>query len=174
MSENKQPTEQAQGQALSTYQTGSTTPPKSRVGFLTVLLSLIIVICGISTILSLMRINVMNMLLHQTETQKCSMAFTEPEAAPAKLEQSCLRFHGEPLDEFWQNYRQLPQGIYVTDPGDSQPLEAGDVLVSVGGTQVTDWDTVNTVVCQYEPGQKIPVSIYRNGVYAFVYLTIYE
>ena len=174
MNEKKQPTEYTREQTISTYQTGSTTPPKNRVGFLTILLSLVIICCGISTLLSLMRINLMQLLLRQTDAQKCTMAFSESEIKPARLDHSRLRFQGEPLDVFWQSYHQLPQGIYVTDSSQFQPLETGDVLVSIDGTNVTDWEAIDTLVCQYEPGQQISASVYRNGEYVFVYLTIYE
>lgn len=174
MNEKKQPTEYSREQSNSTYQTGSTKPPKSHAGFLSVLLSLVIVFCGISTILSMLRINLLQELLHQTQTQKCTMAFAEPETAPAQLEHTALRFHGETLDEFWQSYHQLPKGIYVTDPGEAQPLETGDVIVSAEGTPIADWTALEEIASQYEPGQQLSVSVYRNSEYVLLNLTIYE
>ena len=75
MNENKQP-------ALpNTYQTGSTAPPKSHTGIVAFLLSATILICGISSIFSLMRINLLQKVAVQTEKQKCTMAFARPEPA---------------------------------------------------------------------------------------------
>lgn len=174
MNEKMQPTEYTRDQSNSTYQTGSTNPPKSHVGFLSVLLSLVIVFCGVSTILSMMRINLLQKILHQTQSQKCTMAFAEAEAAPAQLEHTSLGFHGKPLDAFWQSYHQLPKGIYVTDPGEAKPLKTGDVIVSADGTPIADWDALDQIAGQYEPGQQLTVSVYRNSDYVLLNLTIYE
>ena len=95
----------------STYRTGSTVPPKNRAGFLTVVLSLVIFICGVSAILSLMRINLLQRILQQTENQTCTMAFAEPAETALAKDSRALQFQGQPLDDFWRSYHDLPQGI---------------------------------------------------------------
>lgn len=173
MSKKKQPTEYV-AQVTSTYQTGSTSPPKSYVGIVTFLLSATIIICGISTIFSLMRINLLQKVIVQTENQECAMAFVKAtEPIPGQFLQGQLQIQGEPLDAFWQSYHDLPQGIYVTQSC-GQPLYTGDVIISLDHTPITDWETIDDLVAQHAPGDKIAATVYRNNKQLQLELTIYE
>ncbi len=145
----------------STYQTGSTMPPKNRTGLLTVALSLVIFVCGVSAILSLMRINLLQRILQQTENQTCTMAFAEPTKTTADTRS--LVFQGETLDDFWRSYHDLPQGIYVTNPGGCRALQTGDVIVCIGQTPVHSWSDLETQLQNYRNGEPIPITVYRGG-----------
>lgn len=168
MNENKQP-------ALpNTYQTGSTAPPKSHTGIVTFLLSATILVCGISTIFSLTRINLLQKVAVQTEKQKCTMAFSQPEPALAAWEEeNCLRIQGQPLNVFWQSYRQLPQGLYVSQAY-GQPLRSGDIILSLDQVPVTDWDMLSPLLEQYQAGDTVTVMIQRDGRQLELELTIYD
>lgn len=168
MNENKQP-------ALpNTYQTGSTAPPKSHTGIVAFLLSATILICGISSIFSLMRINLLQKVAVQTEKQKCTMAFARPEPAGRIWEgENCLRIKGQPLNVFWQSYRQLPQGLYVSQAYD-QPLRSGDIILSLNQIPVTDWEMLFPLLEQYRTGDTVTVVIQRDGKQLQLELTIYD
>lgn len=173
MNEKKQPVEFAV-EPSSTYQTGSTSPPRSHGGIVAFLLSATIFICGVSTIFSLMRINLLQKVTVQTENQSCKMAFAEnPQPTTAKTLRSELLIQGEALDPFWQTYHNLPQGIYVTEVC-GQPLQSGDIIVRFGETPVADWEGLNQLISQYEPGDRVSVTVYRNDEQLQLELTIYE
>ena len=161
MSKNKQPTEYM-AEPVSTYQTGSTSPPKSHGGVVAVILSVTILICGIFTIFSLMRINLLQKVTIQTQTQSCEMAFAETtQPATAQVLEKTMPIRGQTLDPFWQAYQDLPQGIYVTER--SGPLQAGDIIVSIGDTPVTNWESLLLQIARYQPGDPISITVYRNN-----------
>ena len=174
MNEKKQPKEQQAVLPANSYQTGSTAPPKSHAGLVAVLLSATILICGISTIFSLMRINLLQKVMVQTEKQKCTMAFSAAET-PAMVyeQQNCLRIEGQPLNVFWQSYRQLPQGLYVSRAY-GQPLRSGDIILSLDQIPITDWDVLFPLLEQYATGDTVTALIQRDGTQMQLELTIYE
>ena len=161
MNEKKNTNQTPAELTVNTYQTGSTVPPKNPAGILTVLLSVIIFICGISTIFSLTQINSMQKGMRQAEKQTCRMAFEKPAQPNPHL--CALQFEGEPLDDFWRSYHNLPQGIYVTDPGGCKNLQTGDVIVSVGKNPVNTWSELEYQLEHYGPGQQVPLTVYRDG-----------
>lgn len=157
-----------------TYQTGSTTPPKSHTGLVSFLLSATIVICGISTIFSLLRINLLQHLDAETENQVCDLAFTEmPQEASFEQQFRDLQIQGEPVNVFWQNYHDLPQGIYVTHCA-GQPLHIGDVITRMDGTPVQTWESVDRLIASHRPGDTVEVTVFRQGQQLQITLTIYE
>lgn len=173
MSEKKQPTEYS-SEVVSTYQTGSTSPPNSHAGIVAFLLSVTIFICGVSTIFSLMRINLLQKVIVQAENQECAMAFASTEPSVAAQANPCdLQIHGRSLNAFWQNYRDLPQGVYVTQSC-SQPLCTGDIILSIDRTPVSDWEQMNAILSQYSPGDRVTVTVYRNEKQLQLTLTINE
>jgi len=160
MSKNKQPTEYT-AEPVSTYQTGATSPPKSHGGVVALILSVTILICGIFAISSLMRINLLQKLTAQTQTKSCEMAFAETtQPATAQALEKAMPIQGQTLDPFWQTYQDLPQGIYVTKM--SGPLQTGDIIVSIGDTPVSDWESLLLQIARYQPGDPISITVYRN------------
>ena len=157
-----------------TYQTGSTAPPKNHRGIVTFLLSATILICGISSISSLLRINLLQKVAVQTEKQKCTMAFAQPQAATRGYEEeNCLQIEGQSLNVFWQSYRKLPQGLYVSQAY-GQPLRSGDIILSLNKIPVTDWETLYPLLAEYETGDTVTVVIQRDGKQLELELTIYD
>ena len=155
-----------------TYQTGSTAPPKHRKGIVAFLLSATILICSVSTVLSLMRINLLQKVMLQTQKQKCVMAFMVPEPTTGDEENS-LQIMAQPLNAFWRSYRKLPQGLYVSQ-SQGQPLRSGDIILRVEQTPVTDWEMLSTLLEEYDAGDKITVVVQRDGEQLQLELTIYE
>lgn len=157
MNEHKQPTEYPTG--TPTYQTGSTKPPKSHVGIVAFLLSAVIFFCGISTILSLMRINLLKKNNAPTESR---VTFASQPAEKNAV--TCpLGFQGLTLPDFWQDYRALPEGVFITYVPPGQGLFVGDVLNAINDQPITDWDQLLSVLEQYRPGQQVTVTVYRKG-----------
>ena len=166
MSEQKQPTEYM---GEPTYQTGATRPPKSHGGLIAFLLSAAIFFCGISTILSLMRIN----LLQKSSAPTDSMvAFSVQPSDVLGTEPCSLGILGQTLPDFWREYRALPEGVFITYAQAGQGILAGDILQTINGQTVTSWDQLLSVLEQYAPGQQVTVTIYREGTNQQIRMTI--
>lgn len=176
MNENKQSSEyRAPAEAEPTYQTGSTDPPKSHVGIVSFLLSAVIFFCGISTILSLMRINLLQTLTAQAESRQCSLSFvSEAETRSAAQDMSELGFRGQTLSAFWQTYHALPEGVFITCADTDQAVRPGDVLLALDSQPVTTWEELLDLLKNYEPGDSVRVTVYRNGSQKQLPITIYD
>ncbi len=164
MEENKQPTQ---------YQTGSTTPPKSRAGIIAFLLAVVIFLCGISTILSLMRINLLQKAVSQAESQRSSFSFVAQKQQRTPTDDSyALGFLGQATPKFWQSYCALPEGIYITQTQSPHSLRPGDVLLTLDGQQVRSWEALLELAKQYAPGDSVRVTVYREGSRQQLHITI--
>lgn len=169
MEENKQPT-QYPSPSEPTYQTGSTKPPESHADIITFLLSATIFLCGISTILSLMRINLLQKITEQTQTRQCDLSFvSEPHPRP---DLDALGFQGKVLPEFWQNYYALPEGVFITDTQPGQKLRPGDLLLAVDGKPVSSWEEVLSRLDKCAPGQQVCFTVFRDGARRQLHITI--
>ena len=154
MQTNRQPTE---------YQTGSTTPPKNHGGAVAFLLSAVIFVCGISTILSLMRINLLRSLERQAEASQCQVSFSAPEVCSDSPGATDPGFQGQSLPQFWQDYRSLPEGIYITEADKELGLRPGDILLTINDQSVTNWEALLAMLAKYAPGDKINITVFRDG-----------
>ena len=173
MNEKKQSPE-CVAEPVSTYQTGSTSPPRSHGGIVAFLLSATIFICGVSTIFSLMRINLLQKVTVQADNQTCKMAFAKvPQPEPVRASPDEYIIQGQTLDPFWRAYQDLPQGFYVTEVC-GLPFLSGDIIVRFGDTPVTDWESLQRLISQYKPGDRVSVTVYRNNQQLSLELTIYE
>lgn len=157
MNEHKQPTEYPTG--TPTYQTGSTKPPKSHVGIVAFLLSAVIFFCGISTILSLMRIK----LLQRNDPPAESKVAFASQPADGGTETCSLGIQGLTLPAFWQEYRALPQGVFITYAQAGHGVNVGDIVQAVDGKTVTSWDQLLSILEPYHAGDYVAVTVYRNG-----------
>ena len=75
---------------------------------------------------------------------------------------------GEEVSTFYQFYYGLPAGLYITQveagsPAEETGLEAGDILLSVGGTRIYGLADLETVLYGYEPDDRVEIVIYRSG-----------
>lgn len=164
MHTNKQPTE---------YQTGSTKPPKSHGGIVAFLLSAVIFLCGISTILSLLRINLLQKWSMQAENRLCKASFVaQPATNAAESAAMQLGFQGVALPDFWQDFHALPEGLFITRTAAGQALQPGDILLSINGQQVQNWDQLTEILEEYASGDKVSATVYRSGARKQLHFTI--
>lgn len=149
------------------YRTGATQPPKSRVGIVAILLALVILFCGFTTILSLMNINLLQQLsMESREESPISFRATEPVSRQS--------LSGQALPPFWQDYYQIPQGVYITRTAGDHPLCPGDIILNINGRPVSAWEDFSRQLSAASAGDKIPVTVFRNGKQQQLILTIHD
>ena len=173
MNEKHHPTED-------TYQTGRTAPPKSYQGIIAFLLVLVIFLCGISTALGLLNIHLFRKLRQQPETQDSGLSFSQgeyqqtlPQSDPVCF--APLGLSGEEVSAFWQQYLELPGGIYITEVTATAAqvgLQPGDILVGFDQTQVLTVQTLNALLDRCSTGDVATLLIYRDGQQRSVRLPI--
>lgn len=154
--------------AQPTYRTGGTKPPKSNGGLVAFLLALIIFLCGISTGLGLMNIRLFQQLTSLAQEETCSVVFSQSPAAEPEGTDYPLGFKGQAVSEFWQNYHELPPGIYVTQvAADSDAcrkgVQPGDVLTHINDTPITDAAILEKILQTVHPGDSVSVMLHRDG-----------
>ena len=84
---------------------------------------------------------------------------------------------GVELSELYRHYYGWPAGIYVTELTENGPaslagIEPGDIITAFGGTQVTGTDSMRGALFACEPGQKVTVTVYRDGAAKTLTLTV--
>ena len=173
MNEKKQNTYEFDNREQTTYQTGSTQPPKHHGGIVAFLLGLVIFLSGISTALGLMNVRLFRELNHPSAPTQAALAFSdsyEPATAAADPEvfHFALGFSGQTVPEFWCLYQQIPHGVYVMQVApDSDAarkgMSPGDVVVALDGNEVTDAEQLMRLLEIYSCGQEIPVTLCRGG-----------
>ena len=170
MKGKKQPEEFEQWEAWSqpTYRTGGTQPPKSHGGLIAFLLVLVIFLCGVSTALGLMNIQLFRQLSAQQEKENAPVVFSQSAAAEAAQSPSLLGIEGMTVPDFWQNYHNLPRGVYVTEvhagsDARNKGVIPGDILTAVNGVEVTELQTLQQLLETHEPGSAVILCLYRNG-----------
>lgn len=181
MKNKKQTTEslpQQEDWAQVTYRTGSTQPPKSRVGIIAFLLVLVIFLSGIVTGLSMMNIHLFRQLSELEATDPGPVAFSQGASMemPDNAEAYPLGFSGQEVSAFWQTYRDLPAGIYVVEVTDPMlpNMHPGDILVQVDGFALTGAEDLHTVLQNHQPGDIIDGVLYRDGENISVTLTMHD
>lgn len=177
--------------ASSTYQTGSTTPPKSHNGLIAVLLVLVIVLCGIVTVLSINNIRLFRALSGQAEKASVPITFsgtrqsTAYSIAPATVQSNqdgasasvTLGIQGDSVPKVYQLYYRLPCGLYVqqVDPASScgrTGLRRGDIITQVDGIGITCPQDFRTVLANYDTGDTVTLTVYRDSRVFSVIVTV--
>jgi hypothetical protein len=154
--------------AQRTYRTGGTQPPKSHGVLFSFLLVAVIFLCGVSTALGLMNVRLFRQLtLLSAHEETCSVVFSESAASGEELDYP-LGVTGQAVPDFWQNYHNLPAGIYVTkvlDRSDAckKGILPGDILMEVNGTPITDTAILQRLLETTCPGDSVSVLLYRDG-----------
>lgn len=160
------------------YETGSTRPPKSHGGLIAVLLTAVILLCGISTALGLMNIR-LTLALKDRESNRYGAQFSNiPETATEILSsadqtaQPALGLRGQELTEIAQRFYRLPPGFWVQDvipngPADQAGLQQGDILLAINGASVTDAESIRAILRQFSPGDKVQILIFR-GIQRYI------
>ena len=86
---------------------------------------------------------------------------------------------GSSLTETLSTRYKLPVGVYVESveeggPAEEAGLEVGDIIIEVEGEAVTSVDEINTIKNTYSIGDTITLTIYRDGEYIDVSVTLGE
>ena len=170
MKEKKKTEEYDQWEAWSQreYRTGGTQPPKTYGGLVAFLLVLVIFLCGVSTALGLMNIRLFQEMNAMTQKESATVVFSQSQVAATAEAGSPLGFTGQTVPDFWQNYHDLPQGVYITQvisgsDACEQGLHPGDILIACNGIPVTDMETLQTILESAQPGSDLQLRIYRAG-----------
>lgn len=173
---------QAEPWSSNTYQTGSTTPPKSHNGVIALLLVLVIVLCGIVTVLGITNAHLFRILAVQEEEQDLPVFFSNSRnISTYGVDQASLQtgldttvlsaplgIHGEAVPKVHQLYYGLPDGLYVSqiDPVSSAArhgLQIGDIITHVDGFSVTSQQELYRALENYAVGDIVILSVYRNS-----------
>ena len=159
---------------IHSYQTGSTNPPKSYQGIITVLLILVIFLGGIISGLSMMNIRLFQMLENQNQQQEESLVqFSRQDAVAREADAHSivlltLGLSGQEVSQLCRSYYQWPEGLYVTQVEENSPahlagIQPGDILVSLGETATATQAETEQVVSRLTPGQHTAQVYRQNG-----------
>lgn len=165
------------------YQTGSTTPPKSHSGLVTMLLITTIFFCGLSSALGVLNIRLFHQLASSSDRTPEPLSFSnalesQPRSAgpvPAFSGEPTLGIHGETVTAFYQNYYNLPSGLYVEEiliDTPEQQLREGDILVSLAGSPVASMKELNKLLSARQAGDILDAVVFRAGKEQTLSLTV--
>lgn len=165
--ENQTPVE------YSTYQTGSTTPPKKYSVLLAVLLVLVVILSGLVSILGLLNSKMFE-ALYEDQVDEVPVSLQKGELAGAVLSDDIatepstkiIGITGEPVTEVYQRHFQLPEGLFITfvEEGTSahrQGIREGDVLLSLGDTPITQQEHIRSFLENRSIGEEFQAVVYR-------------
>lgn len=161
------------------YQTGRTTPPKSHQGVITFLIILVILLCGIISGLSMMNIRLFRMLEQlEATSDEPAVSFYRQEYSEAQgVVAPALGLTGQELTALYQDYYDLPQGLYIShitpgSPAEQADLRCGDIVQAVGDAPiVTEADFLQHIAA-LQDGQQISITVYRDNSTITVPLTV--
>ena len=151
------------------YRTGDTQPPKSHGGVIAVVLVLAIFFGGLSSILEQLNVRLVNQFEENIATP---VSFSEQEAAFTLAREPGtgvrLGFCSEEVHHFWQLYRDLPQGLYIRTVEEGSSAEKlgivpGDILIRFDGQRLTDEQTLNAILEEKFPGDRVSMILWRDG-----------
>lgn len=162
-------------QPIESWETGSTQPPKSRGGLIAVLLAAVIMLCGISTCLGLLNIQ-LSLQLHGGNNPDIGFSPAAPSsgelpedpseslASEAAPDFSMFGFAGQAISPLEQRFYQLPAGFWVTEvTPESAAAEAGiqngDILLAVDGQAVTDAESLSAAL----NGEPVQITLLRRN-----------
>lgn len=157
MSDNHEKIQYTPLEESSTYQTGSTKPPKSHRGIILFLLGVVIFLGGIATALGLTNLQLFKELSSREDAASCAVGFsdTEEQTRAADAQTTGLGFSGETVSEFWHNYHGLPRGVFIqsVDEGSDaarQGILPGDILIRLNGQTIQSLEEMQTLLADAE------------------------
>ena len=149
------------------YRTGETAPRKSHQGLITFLLIVVIVLCGIISILSMLNIRLFRMLEQQNPT---SAVFSRTASSVTEGEQGVFSASigacGQNISELYRSYHAWPEGVYISrvepgSPAERSDLRPGDILMTVNQLPVPDEAAFSAAVGDLTAGEPASVTVYR-------------
>jgi serine protease Do len=86
---------------------------------------------------------------------------------------------GEDITEVMAKYYNIPQGVYVRfitsgSSAEAAGIKVGDIIVGINGTTIKTMSELNEIKDKFKPGDKITLTIYRNGKNLDVSVTLAE
>ena len=157
MSDNHEKIPHPPFEESSTYQTGSTRPPKSHRGIILFLLGLVIFLGGIATALGLTNLQLFKELASREEVASCAVGFSDAEeqTRAADTQPTGLGFSGETVSEFWHNYHGLPRGVFIQSVAEGsdaarQGILPGDILIGLNGQSVQSLEQMQTLLADVQ------------------------
>lgn len=159
----------------STYQTGSTTPPKQHSALVAILLVLVIFLSGLSSILGLINIKLFSAFYEDQQDEipvslENSSDLAEQTQQEAQVSSNphtkVIGITGEPVTPVYQRHFHLPEGLFITyvEKGTSahrQGIREGDVLICLGETKITEESHIHDFMENRNIGDTFPAVIYR-------------
>ena len=90
-----------------------------------------------------------------------------------------IGLNGESMPEYARLYYRLPKGIYITYVSETSDaylkgIRQNDILTAVNGTAVSTIDELNTIKNQYSAGDQLTLTVYRDGHYYDVDVTLMD
>lgn len=90
-----------------------------------------------------------------------------------------IGLNGESMPEYARLYYRLPKGIFITYVSETSDaylkgIRQNDILTAVNGTEVATIDELNTIKNQYSAGDQLTLTIYRDGHYYDVDVTLMD
>ncbi len=149
-----------------TYSTGSTQPRKNHNGLICTLLAAVIFLCGVATALGVSNQRLFQALQAQNQDEGIALARSHTDATRGEEGEyyAPLGFSGETLSPFWQQYLELPQGIYITQVDAAvKDFFAGDLLVGFGSHPITDCGRLRELMEDALLGQTVELTVLREG-----------
>lgn len=156
------------------YETGSTRPRKDRDGLVAVLLMIVIILAGLTSIFGIMNVQLFRALMNQSgDSVQLSPEEADQNSLPAQeyCDEhadifSCLGLDGQTVSHFDQRFYGLPQGFLITvveeERAASQAgIRSGDVIVGVEDMPITSDKDLQEAVKNLKKGQHVLIQIYR-------------
>ena len=90
-----------------------------------------------------------------------------------------LGLEGQAISTFYQFYYRMPAGILITavDPDSdaaAKGLTRGDILMTLGGKQITSLDILEQILYASTPGDQLKATVYRDGMEFTAIITVGE
>ena len=90
-----------------------------------------------------------------------------------------IGINGESMPEYARLYYRLPKGVYITYVSEASDayvkgIRENDIITAVNGTAVSTIDEINTIKNQYMAGDQITLTVYRDGSYYDVPVTLMD
>ena len=157
------------------YENGSTRPPKSHGGLIAVVLCICIVFLGIASVA-----RILNQLSSNLYTESGTVIYFEAGntgTSPSQVYasgQPTLDLEGQWVSSFYQHFRGLPAGLYITRAPANSGIRVKDILLSIDGTRITSQEELDGVLYTHRVGDRVNLTLYRDGQQYSVELTLQE
>ena len=156
------------------YENGSTRPPESHGGLIAVVLCICIVLLGVASVMG-----VLNQLTRNLYAEPGTVICFEPGTGTSPSQvyvsgQPTLALEGQWVSSFYQQFRGLPAGLYITGAPADSGIRTKDILLSINGKRVTSQEELDGVLYAHRVGDRVNLTLYRDGRQYSVELTLQE